>query len=128
MIPFVTRVTPHANPTNLLTQPPSRLARWSQDEEYLAEEDDALGGSLVVPTSLLKGSLENGNKGDPGKLTAAIHALRYALKSSDEEVRIETRERMEGMKTVCILGRLTIHPTNASIIPPAHFACRRGSH
>ncbi|GMH63617.1 hypothetical protein TrRE_jg1622 [Triparma retinervis] len=56
-----------------------------EDEEYLAEEDDALGGSLVVPTSLLKGSLENGNKGDPGKLTAAIHALRYALKSSDEE-------------------------------------------
>mmetsp|Transcript_840 Transcript_840/g.1523 ORF Transcript_840/g.1523 Transcript_840/m.1523 type:complete len:617 (-) Transcript_840:9-1859(-) len=55
------------------------------DEEFLAEEDEALGGSLVVPTSLLRRSLESGNKGDPGKLTAAIHALRYALKSSDEE-------------------------------------------
>ncbi|GMH98033.1 hypothetical protein TrST_g14298 [Triparma strigata] len=53
------------------------------------EEEEVDENGLVVPTSLLRQSLnaKSGRMqgGDPGKLGAAIHALRYALKGSDEQ-------------------------------------------
>ena len=58
------------------------------EDDDLNEDDDNLG-PLVVPSSLLRKSLNMSNGkvsgGDPGKLSAAIHALRYALKASDDE-------------------------------------------
>ena len=52
------------------------------------EEDEEGGeGGLVIPSSLLTKSLNATGKmqgGDQGKLHAAIHALRHALKASDD--------------------------------------------
>jgi len=47
------------------------------------EED---GGGLVVPGGLLEKSLAAGEgRADPSKLSAAVHALRHALKGADSE-------------------------------------------
>jgi hypothetical protein len=55
-----------------------------EDGEEDGEEED--GGGLVVPGSLLQKSLNAGaGRADPSKLSAAIYALRHALKASDSE-------------------------------------------